>query len=68
VDAAGTSDPDIHVFSRDTRIVRAISAVNNVETTTRTYNAGTYVLTVFDDANASADGTGIDKCFNVEAK
>jgi hypothetical protein len=68
VDAAGTSDPDIHVFSRGTQIVRSISAVNNVETSSRTYDAGTYVMTVFDDANASADGTGIDKCFNVEAR
>lgn len=68
VDAAGTSDPDVHVFSRATQLVRAISAVNNVETTTRTYDAGTYVITVFDDANASVDGTGIDKCFNVEAQ
>lgn len=68
VDAAGTSDPDVHVFSRDAQIVRAISAVNNVETTTRTYDAGAYVITVFDDANASVDGTGIDKCFNVEAQ
>lgn len=68
VDASGTSDPDIHVFSQDTQIVRAISAVNNSETTSRTYTAGTYVISVFDDANASADGTGIDKCFNVEAQ
>lgn len=68
VGAAGTSDPDIHIFERDARIGTSLSAVNNLETSTRNYAAGDYIIVVFDAANASADGTGIDKCFNVEAQ
>jgi hypothetical protein len=68
VDAAGTSDPDIFIRQKDTRIATSLSAINNVETSTRTYTAGDYNIVVFDDANATTDGTGIDKCFNVEAQ
>lgn len=68
VDAAGTSDPDINIYERDTRIATSLSSVNNLETSTRNYAAGDYIIVVFDDANASVDGTGIDKCFNIEAQ
>lgn len=68
VDAAGTSDPDIFIYERDSRIATALSTTNNSETSTRNYSAGNYIIVVFDDANASVDGTGIDKCFNVEAQ
>ncbi|GHA88894.1 hypothetical protein GCM10009069_09920 [Algimonas arctica] len=68
VDGAGTSDPDIYIYQRDTRIATAISPVNNTETHSRNYGAGDYIIVVFDDANASVDGTGIDKCFNVQAQ
>lgn len=68
VDGAGTSDPDIVIYQRDSRIATALSAVNNSETSTRNYSAGDYIIVVFDDANSSPDGTGIDKCFNVEAQ
>ncbi|MGJ8561389.1 MAG: hypothetical protein ACSHX3_14235 [Litorimonas sp.] len=68
VDVAGSSDPDIHIFSRDSRIATSLSATNNLETSTRNYAAGDYIIVVFDDANASVDGTGIDKCFNIEAQ
>lgn len=68
VDAAGTSDPDVRVYLRDARIVSALSSVNNREVDTRNYTAGDYIVVVYDDANASVDGTGIDKCFNVQAQ
>lgn len=68
VDGTGTSDPDIFIYQRDARIASALSAANNLETSTRNYAVGDYIIVVFDDANASVDGTGIDKCFNVEAQ
>jgi len=68
VDTAGTSDPDFRVFRRGVFTANAISADNNVETNTRTYEADSYVLTVFDDENTTTDGDGVDKCFNVTAQ